>query len=437
MRSSARPLPEFATTLRAAPAALLFLLAWPVGAQFDAWTVPGAGRLDTADRREELELAVEEARWHVGRVRVEPWIGIKDAAYVDNLYSDREGNEVSDFTVTLGAGLRLYLPMGPSSYLAAHVLPEYVWWQDLSERRRVNGRYGAGFFGYFNRFTTEWTATRTDLQTAVTPEFQQYVNNRADRIDGLVQVQVARSLNWFVRASFEEDRHLLDEDQSDPRLPDLARLDRDETLARTGMSVILAERLYVAAGVEHSKVEFPRSSSDRSNSGEAPVLDLVWEGRAFDADIALAYRDLEPDGPLSLFLPFNDLTGSARFGLSNERGFGLFAYGSRQLGYAVNPEWSWFLNQKNGLSIQVPFGARLVFSAYGETGDQEYEPLPSGRARSDDTTTLGGSITFNVAPGRRFGIVGYRSEYDSNLEGFDRTITFLGLTLTFGELGWP
>ncbi|MCU0293979.1 MAG: hypothetical protein MUF10_18675, partial [Thermoanaerobaculaceae bacterium] len=111
----------------------------------------------------QIESAMETARWHLGPVRLQPWIGIRNFGYVDNATGSTD-NPQSDFTISAGAGLRAYLPVGSKTILFARALPEYIWWKDTEYRRRWAGRYSAGALVFLNRVTIEAVGNRTEQQ---------------------------------------------------------------------------------------------------------------------------------------------------------------------------------------------------------------------------------------------------------------------------------
>ncbi|MCA9687947.1 MAG: hypothetical protein KC457_37660, partial [Myxococcales bacterium] len=144
-------------TRRLAPALLLFLLAVPAAAQY---TAPGEGLIEPLNRKQALEDAWANARFRLGAVRIQPSISLQDVAWVDATDSNDPTID-SDLTATLGAGLSAYLRLG-DGFLAFQALPQYSWWQDLEDRRRLIGTYGIGYFGFFSRGEAELTAQRID-----------------------------------------------------------------------------------------------------------------------------------------------------------------------------------------------------------------------------------------------------------------------------------
>ena len=115
----------------------------PASAQFSQYTEPGGVLERGTSRKEQMEKAVENARWRLGPVRLSPWFTIRDAAYVSDVFAGSretapgQEEEDSDFTITAGAGLQGFLPIGPKSYFTFDALPHYVYWQELDREERV------------------------------------------------------------------------------------------------------------------------------------------------------------------------------------------------------------------------------------------------------------------------------------------------------------
>src|SRR5262245_3990916 len=118
-------------TIRAAMTLILclpaFLLADSAGAQFLKYTPPGGPQETPESRQEQVEREVEQARFHLGPVRIAPWMSLRDIAYVRNLFSNGPAPP-NDWTATAGLGFRAYLRNGRKATWTAQVLPEYLWW---------------------------------------------------------------------------------------------------------------------------------------------------------------------------------------------------------------------------------------------------------------------------------------------------------------------
>jgi hypothetical protein len=405
-------------------------------AQFDQYRAPGGPLERPRARKESLEQAIEDARWRVGRVRVDPWLGVSNIEYVDNAFGVPEGagEPTADVTATAGAGLRAFLPSGPKLVWAAHALPEYTWWRELEDRRGVNGRYGLGAFGFFNRLTLEATAARDQGQRVITPEVPQEVRQRTDRAGLALELEATRRISVFVAGDRLELRHRLAGDR-DPRTVPADQLDRDQTLLRGGLRYRFPGGWAVGAGVERSDVEFTAAvppAEDRSNRGTSPFLELRREGPNDYLRIEVAQRSLEPvDG--SSFEPYDATTAAFEVGLNTAGRLVTWLYGSRNLIYSLAEGYSDFQDDRVGLALERELGWRTRLRVFGEGGRNDYRAAVPGVAdREDDTRAYGLAFNFKIGKASSFSLQVTRTELDSNLPGLDRTVTSLGTGLNFG-----
>src|SRR5690606_978111 len=118
-----------------------------------------------------------------------------------------------DVTASAGAGLRSYLPVGSDVVVSAHALPEYSWWADREELRRLNGRYGAGAFGFFNRLTLQATAQRNEQLAIRSYEVPEQGNTRQDEIALAAEVGLGFSTSIFTEVGTRRVRYQLEEEE--------------------------------------------------------------------------------------------------------------------------------------------------------------------------------------------------------------------------------
>jgi hypothetical protein len=411
--------------------ALGWILAGPVEAQFAQYTTPGGLGVPAVGTREALEKGMGEAAWRLGRLRVQPWIGLRDVAYVENIFIGPEGSGDTDLTATLGLGVKTYLPVGPKIILAGHFMPEYVWWQDHDELAGWHFRHGVGAFGFFNRLTVEAKATATDQQQYVSSEFASIgtVESRSGNLD--LTLDLPGPLAFFAGGSLAQVDH--DDQGVEPFFPeDLAVLDREEQVLRGGVSYTRRSGFRFGLGYELSEVTFDSPRRDRSNSGGGPLVTVGFDGARMSASVDLVYRELEEEAG-SQFRRFRDLSGTARLTFKTRARLNPAFYGSRQLVYSLAPESSYFADERVGLSLEQVIGWRTSLRVFGEIGQNDYVQLSAAVPdRQDDYLAYGAEAQFKIRE-RLTALVGVvESEYDSNLPGFDRDLTAIRLSLTLG-----
>lgn len=397
------------------------------------YRLPGSFTGRTEGAEEALESALEEARWQLGPVRVEPSIGIRQSAWVDNVFAGSGGTqEVSDFTATVGAGLQAWLPVGADSFLAGYAAPEYVWWLDLDERRRLNQGYGLALFGFYNRARLELTAERAETQQLSTPEFEQFVNGRTDTLRAEIDLRLTSALGIFFTASDEEFQSL---EEDDARLPELDRLERSIRLLVSGLFWEPRRGLRLGLGVTEVEVEFPGALFERSYSGSGPLVEIEADGSRVYLHTRLARPELEPE-PGSAFPGFDEVVGEAALVFGGERRQ-LELYGDRQLFPAISIDYESIERSRGGVGLRLKPGERVALRLFYERGRHDFEASPAAVAvppRQDDLDVQG--IALDVQLSRRFSIRfgAQRLDIDSTAPDADRTTTALIVGLGLGGL---
>ena len=409
----------------------LFLVAGDARAQFAQYTTPGGPAGRPVDRKGELAAQVASARVRLGPVRVAPEISLQDVEYVRNLLGSAGNSMPTDFTATVSGGFRAYLPNGPRATWTAHALPEYVWWQKEAGRRRLDGLYGVGLDGFFNRLTLQAAVGSDAQQQILTAEVPRLISARVDHVGGLAELRLTGAIDAFVSGVFSRQR-TLGNPAKDPFVASLAELDRDEGVVRAGLRWRPGNWL-VGVGAEHSDVQFADRTPgavNRSNQGTAPVLEVSREhGRLFfQADIA--QRSLTAKQGAA-FAKFDKTTGHAAVAFEVTPTAEIFVYASRNLVYSLLADFAYFDDLRHGAALHVKFGQRTRGSLFAETGTLDYTAiLPGAPHRKDDLTSYGGVLSFQLLRGAVLGLQGSRTQFSSNLPGAGRNLSTLGFTVT-------
>jgi hypothetical protein len=404
-------------------------------AQFPQYIPPGALGIPEVEDRQELEKSLGNAPWRLGPLRLQPHIVVRDVGYVDNVFPS--GRKVSDFTATGGVGLKAYLPVGNKFTLAAHVLPEYVWWEKFGELSGWRHRAGLGAFAYFNRLSMELKYTNTDLLQYISHEFDSPGDITKDRLELNGEVDVGGSLAVFGGASHSTWEY--DDNGFDFAFPDqIELLDRTEDIARIGIRYKRASGFKLGVGYEDTQIDFDTPRRDRSNEGSGYVVTIAHTGSHIGAAADVVYRDIqEKDG--SQFRDFKAWTGSGRVQYRSESRFGASLFGNRQIVYSLAQGTSYFTDQRLGGSFEMRMGWRTDLRAFVEVGKDEYEPVAgNSQLRTDDFDTIGAEFQMKLRETSTFLAGVSRTTYDSNIDRFDRELTTIRLTINFGGgfLGW-
>ena len=89
-----------------------------------------------------------KASMKIGELALTPSVSLSDVGYDSNVFNVPQSQ--GDFTATFAPQADLWLPMG-RSWLTGGVREEFVYFQEFSSERSVNGRYAAGWYMPINR----------------------------------------------------------------------------------------------------------------------------------------------------------------------------------------------------------------------------------------------------------------------------------------------
>lgn len=396
----------------------------PATAQY----IPDIGAVQGAEipLEDELKNAYDDSRWRLGTLKIEPFLGLRDASVVSNQDPESPDENETDFTATVGAGLRLYARPSAKVTFAAHALPDYVWWQEDSDRSRLNLGLGAGLFGHLNRFDFELSFRRTEQQLYFSSELPILQTSRRDLLKAAVELEIARGIKIF---AVVRD---LDIAASEEDAPIFARVDRTEQRAALGIRIESRKGLWAEVAYEDSEIEFEPTARPLSNEGQTIGVGVGFDDARLGGYLRVAFRDFEPLGE-SIFTPFDDVTGGAELLWQANRRLGLIAYASRGQSYALDEAQSYFIADRYGLTVRFRVG-RGFLQLTGGLGEDDYESALAGPDRVDDVEEASAQLSFPIRKLLVVSLTGSYTDYDSNLDGFDRDITAYGVNISLGSI---
>lgn len=406
----------------------------PLLAQFDEYKPPGGAVEPPADRKGTLDKAAEDARWHLGPVRLAPWWELRDIQYVDNSLG-ASGDEKGDFTASMGAGLRAYFHTGPKIYWVVRALPEYVWWRENTERRRLGGRYGVGAFAFFNRLTVEATGEKTLEQAFVSPEVAALARAGSARGGVVADLAITDRISLFTEVKRSELRTEVSGDEAP-----FDQFDRDETFLRGGARYRLRRGFSIGLGVERATIDFidAPGRQDRSSTGTSPFFQLRQQNEDRFFNLEVASRSADPR-PGSSFVPFDSATARLTAGFNTGNRLSSSVYGGRGIVYTLAEGYSYLVDDRVGAALDVKVSQRTSARLFVEAGRNDYRAIaPETPERRDDLLAYGASLTLATGRSSSVGLRFSRLDIRSDLAGFDRSVTSIGGGITFrgGQQGW-
>jgi hypothetical protein len=399
-----------------------------VRAQLTSDLVP---RQRLVPRREQVEGEVNNSRYHLGPIRVQPRLMIRDFGYNDNVLGSAT-NPVSDWTATAAGGIHWIVPMGGKVYLRGDALPEYTWYKELTDRRYFGGTYNASLLMLFNRMSVEATGSTQKSIATVSSELEAPAQRKVDGGLGEIEVEVLPKFSLYASGQTERHRYTA------VRGTDLARvnqLDRDDVAARGGIRYAPADFFDIRLGAESTQSEFDRNPELRDNKSTAILLGMHYDRPKSYVNLSVGRRKGEQRNG-SIFPAYETTTGSYFLSRSLTAPLEFQLYGHRRVSYAVTSTVPYFLETRNGAAAIIRIGNRASLRGFGELGKNDYSlavlgTSAAGAARNDDVVTYGGGVAVRLYRNIALSIAVSQSDYDSTINDFDRSIVRVYTGLTF------
>ena len=385
----------------------------------------GKGSNDHIPSKEGLDKAYKQSRWSIGPFRAQPWIGVKNASLVT--LQTQQGDELletEDFTITVGAGLRGYMRTSPKLVLAVHALPEYVWWQDTQDKRSLNGRYGIGIFGFFNRLKLEISSRRSERQDLFSTEVQQLTSLRREVSRIGAEVEVARGIQVYARAQFQD----IGSKGDDLELFDA--LNRSEDSVLIGAKAKSPRGFELDLGYKETEIDFENQARPLSSESSSILLDLGYRSKKLDGTLSFEQLQLDPQGA-SILESIEEQIGNVELTWKPNRSLEFVIFSRRDLTYSISSSSTHLISDRLGLTTRL-LGNRSSLELSYSDGQDDFEG--GGSQRIDDVTELRATLRLPIGDMLTVAIHGSSFDYDSNNNAFDREFSSYGMSLDLGKL---
>ncbi len=370
----------------------------------------------------------------LGPVRVLPWFNLRNLGYNNNVNGSSDA-EVGDWTASIGAGARLYLPMGSKTYIRLDALPEYTWYDRLASRRQWGGRGQAALLGFFNRLSFQVAGTFSeDASSVLTSEVPARVVRTGRDAKANVEIEMTRRISFFAGSEVLRER-INDPGQGLINLIDVANYDRTDEVARAGVRYRIFSSWDLSLAAEETETRFEIDPQRRNNRSFAPLLGLHYDRPRFFASFYAGYRTGRPLGGSS-FPQFQTVTGSGFLSYVLSRRVELSVFSSRHLVYGSSADNPYYIETRYGAGMSLHVLSRLSLKGYGNYGTNDYSFLKNGPAatpgRLDRVGAVGGGLSLGLGRGVNLTADAARTSYNSNLAGNDRAVFTLTTGLSFG-----
>jgi hypothetical protein len=394
----------------------IFLAASSASAQLASDQIPHERTLPL---HEQIRKQLETSRMRVGILRLQPTFAVRDAGYDNNVFGTSQ-DPVADWHSTASAGARFIIPMGSKLYARGAAIPEYTYYQKLTNLRSFGGTYDASLLGLFNHMTVEATSSLFKGLGPVNSEVDRAALGRRIDARGKLELDVFGHFSVFGLAETQRQRYIVSPDEIE-RGVSVKALERNERVSRGGVRYRFSQSFDVSVAAEKTRTEFLTVTS-RDNNTRAVIVGARYDRPRSFLNLSIGTRTGEARNLGSAFPKYSTTTGSYYASHTLTAGPAVDAYGHRGIGYSLTVENPYFLETSNGAGIILPLGRRFALRAFGETGTNDY-PLPvASIKRNDRVTTYGGGLATHLYRNVVLTAIASQTKTTSNLPGHDRSI---------------
>lgn len=372
---------------------------------------------------EEIRRDLEDARLHLGPFRVQPQFFLRDFGYTNNVYGTSETDARSDVTASVAGGARFTLPVGPKMYLRGSALPQYTWYSRTVARRTSGGLYDSSVVALFNHLSLEAKGSLDRTVGIVNSELESPAVRQTNHLELNGEVDIFRRLSAYGTVAREQPQFRTEAGTANAAFDQLAQLDRHDSDALAGLRYRWKSYLAFTLAAEQTRSRFTIDPIARNNKSRAVQFGVRYDRPKGYANILVSTRRGTPlDG--GSFLPYKHTTGSYFLSYSLTAPIELQLSGRQQIAYGVFAVTPYYLERRNGLTLIGRLGNRIAVHALGETGSNDYAAaigISPAQQRKDGVVTWGGGFTFRLFRSSQLLVDVSRTNYDSNVDSFNRS----------------
>ena len=397
-------------------------------------SLPAAALAQSASS-ESIDSVRENARIHVGPFYLTPALQLKELGVDSNVFN-AAGEQKSDFTVTFGPKVDLWVPMARRALFSTSAATDVVWYAQYDSERSIDPQFKVRGEVYLQRITI--FAENAFLNTRQRPNYEIDLRSRHVENNALGGVDVALTPKFSVEVAGR---------RFDTRYDSDAEFDGtslQQTLNRktTGFVVTARQKATVLTtlALRYDNLEDRFEFSPGRNSQSYRIMPGVeFKPRALINGTAyVGYRKFTPD--VATVLPeFSGLV--AQLGLSYTL-LGSTTFGvsyRRDLTYSYEVEQPFFIDSSVGASLRRALGPRFDFLVSADRHKYEYENLMIAEAlaplaqRIDTTWNYAASLGYRLAENGRIGFgVSYWTRESTTRRFKDYDNLRIGTTATYG-----
>ncbi len=385
-------------------------------------------RVRTLPVSEQVKADREQARFRLGQLRLMPFVGVKDAAYINNVFGTVE-NQVSDLTVTPNGGVRLIGALGGKLVVRGTGEAEYYYWRTLTARRGWGGSADGEILGLFNRMTFSINGGYASTIQQLTSESESVA--RQDETFGKATLEVDLLRRLAVFGGFEALRTRLDDaGMNGTGQAQASLLNRTEYGSRAGLRYRFDTRFAVGVMAQWAAARFLYDAIDRDNDGWGALATVRYDRPRLYLDLTGGYQEASARYTGSAFPEYRTATYSYFAVYAFPAGFELQLSGWRRPQYSYFLDNPYFLETRNGGGVRIYLSPRLAVGLSASVGANRYPVevyVGAALVRREDEVLVGaGQLDLELQRNLLLTLTLRSERYSSNVPGVARTIVNFG-----------
>jgi len=385
--------------------------------------------------KEKVDLDMQNARFHLGPVRLLPEFDVSNAGYNNNIFGQPR-NPVGDWTASFNAGVRFIVPFGYKVYLLGDILPGYTWYANHSDLNNFTGTGGLSIDGFFNHLSFE-AGGRASQSIVFYSEAPAPTLSKSARLFARTDVDLGSGFAAFIDA---EGLRIRDSQEGVPldARSGVIRFNRTDEAYSGGVRYKFGGGWTLTPEVQYTTTRFEVTPEQRNNQSVGYLLGLGYSRPRFYLDLVGGYREGDSYQG-STFPHYATPVGSYFVSYFITPWLEVRSNGERRVSYSLDVVNAYYYQMDIGGTLNIQVHPRILLKGFGLTGENKYPiPQPVGGTdlqRLDRITSYGGGVSVILT--RRLtltGLVTHRSDV-SNVPSANYSLlqysTFLSFTGEF------
>jgi hypothetical protein len=210
-----------------------------------------------------LEQTVNSAGGKAGALRYNAALQIDSAGYDSDIYFGWFYNRISDYMLSVGPDLRVFLPLKSHVVIDIADSPRYIFFAKTAKERALNNIFAGNLHLVFDKFYVQAGGGLDNAKQRLSPELNFNVRLKTDDYSGLILWQASKDASFAVQCQRTKYAY---ENLSSVATDISANLDRTESFARFLVYLRQRSRVRFYLDAEYGVYRFTNIASSYRDS---------------------------------------------------------------------------------------------------------------------------------------------------------------------------